>query len=518
MNIANLLARAALSRPDSPALMRGATVTADYRTFARRAAAVARWLREDERLAPGDRVGIAMSNCVEFEEALFGVWLAGMTAVPINAKLHPREFAYILENSGARLCFTTEDLADGIGGVMGELPDCRRLLVAGDKDWAKIIAGDGMAMTPRAADDPAWLFYTSGTTGRPKGATLTNRNLMNCTLAYMADVDHVAEGDHWLHAAPMSHGGGCYGLPFVGAAAAQVVPESGKFDPPEIFDLLPQLPGAALFAAPTMVKRLVEHPSRAEADVQNWKTIVYGGGPMYVEDCKAALAAFGPVLVQIYGQGECPMTITCLPKADIAASDHPDFEARIASAGRAFANVEVMVADADDNPVPVGELGEICVRGDLVMLGYWRNPEATAAALKNGWLHTGDVGFLDGSGYLTLRDRSKDMIISGGTNIYPREVEEALLTHPGVAEVSVIGEPDEEWGENVLAYVVARPGAGVDDAALDAHCRELIARFKRPKHYRFVDGLPKNNYGKVLKTDLRDMLAKEKAGAESSGG
>lgn len=510
MNIASLLQRAAKTRPDNTALMRGRETAADYREFARRAGALARWLTDVAGLQPGDRVGFAMTNCVEFEELLFGSWTAGMTAVPINAKLHPKEFAYILDNSGARLCFVTEDLAEPIAGVFDELPACERLLVAGSDEYRQIVAGDEMAMVHRAADDPAWLFYTSGTTGRPKGATLTNRNLMGCTLGYLADVDTPAETDHWLHAAPMSHGGGCYGLPFVAAAAVQLVPESGKFDPPEIFDLLPDISGASMFAAPTMVKRLVEHPSRQGADVSNWKTIVYGGGPMYVEDAKAAKAAFGDVLVQIYGQGECPMTITCLPRHDIADVDNPRYEQRIASAGRPFTNVEVMVADAQDNPVPTGELGEICVRGDLVMSGYWRNPEASADTLRGGWLHTGDVGFLDEDGYLTLRDRSKDMIISGGTNIYPREVEEALLTHPGVAEVSVIGEPDEEWGENVLAYVVARPNANLDDAALDAHCRDLIARFKRPKSYRFVDGLPKNNYGKVLKTDLRDMLAAEK--------
>jgi len=510
MNIAHLLQRAARSRPDAPALMRGLTVHADYRTFAQNAAAIARWLTDVAGLAPGDRAGVAMNNCVEFEEILFGAWLAGLVAVPINAKLHPREFAYILENSGARVCFVTDDLAEGVQSVMDDLPACERMIVAGDAEYARILKSDGMDMVLRGPDDPAWLFYTSGTTGRPKGATLTNRNLLGCTMGYLADVDRPTEGEHWLHAAPMSHGGGLYGLPFVAAMAAQVVAESGKFDPPEIYDMLPSLPGAAMFAAPTMVKRLVEHPSRTSADTSNWKTIVYGGGPMYVEDCKAAKAAFGDVLVQIYGQGECPMTITCLPREDIAWTDHPRYEARIASAGRPFTNVEVMVAGPDDQPLPPGELGEICARSDLVMAGYWNNPEATADTLRNGCLHTGDVGFLDECGYLTLRDRSKDMIISGGTNIYPREVEEALLTHPGVAEISVIGEPDEEWGENVLAYVVARPGSGVDDKALDAHCRDLIARFKRPKGYRFVEALPKNNYGKVLKTELREMLAKEK--------
>lgn len=509
MNIASLLARAALSRPDNIALMTGLKPHATYRAFAARSGAIARWLTETAGLRPGDRAGFAMTNTVAFEEILFGCWIAGLTAVPINAKLHPKEFAYILENSGARICFATDDLADALAGVMDDLPDCERLILASGADYKAMLAAEPLAMVARAQDDPAWLFYTSGTTGRPKGAILTNRNLMGCTLAYLADVDPVAAGDHWLHGAPMSHGGGLYGLPFVAAAARQVVPESGKFDPPELFDMLPSLPGASMFAAPTMVKRLVEHPARAHADTSNWKTIVYGGGPMYVEDCKAAQAAFGDVFVQIYGQGECPMTITCLPRGDIAAKDHPRYEERIASAGRPFINVEVMVADANDEPVAVGELGEICARSDVVMAGYWGNPEATAATLRNGWLHTGDVGFLDADGYLTLRDRSKDLIISGGTNIYPREVEEALLTHPGVAEVSVIGEPDEEWGENVLAFVVARTGSGVDQAALDAHCRALIAGFKRPKRYRFVESLPKNNYGKILKTDLRALLQAE---------
>ena len=509
MNIAHLLLRAARARPNTIAIKRGTTSVASYAKFAQRSGSIARWLTETVNLKPGDRVGLAMTNCVEFLEVLFGCWLAGLVAVPINAKLHPREIEYILENSGAKICFTTDDLLNGLSGIMSDLPLCERLILANSAEYSKIFQEDPLGIVSRRAEDPAWLFYTSGTTGRPKGATLTNRNLLGCSLAYFSDVDVPAEGEHWLHAAPMSHGGGLYGIPYVAGMASQVVPESGKFNPPEIFDLLPELPKAGMFAAPTMVKRLIEHPSLSTADCRNWKTIVYGGGPMYVEDCKAAKSAFGDVLVQIYGQGECPMTITCLPRVDISDVNHPNYEAHIASVGRAFTNVEVMVADENDQPASIGEVGEICVRSDVVMSGYWENPAASAETLRNGWLHTGDVGFLDSEGYLTLRDRSKDMIISGGTNIYPREVEEALLAHPGVSEVSVIGEPDEEWGENVLAYIVAHPNMGVDDKSLDLHCQDLIARFKRPKSYRFVQSLPKNNYGKVLKTELRNLLARE---------
>ena len=370
--------------------------------------------------------------------------------------------------------------------------------------YGRLLEGDPAEVTPRAPDDLAWLFYTSGTTGRPKGAMLSHRNLLTMSFCYFADVDQIAPGGCILHAAPLSHGSGLYGLPHLAAGLCQVVPESGGFDPAEIFALLPRRPGLMLFAAPTMVKRLVAHPAAGAADTANLRTVVYGGSPMYLDDLKQAQTRFGHVFAQIYGQGESPMTITALDKAEHADSGHPRHEARLASAGRAQTAVEVMVADAEDRPLPPGELGEVLVRGDSVMLGYWDDPEATAASLAGGWLHTGDMGVFDEDGYLTLKDRSKDLIISGGANIYPREVEEALLTHSAVLECAVIGRPHPEWGEEVVAFVVAAPDAQIGAEALDAHCLARIARFKRPKSYRLVEALPKNNYGKVLKTELRD--------------
>jgi long-chain acyl-CoA synthetase len=220
---------------------------------------------------------------------------------------------------------------------------------------------------------------------------------------------------------------------------------------------------------------------------------------MYVEDARKALDRFGPRLAQIYGQGESPMTITVLSKKEISDRDTPRWAERLASVGRPFRSIEVMVADEHDRPLPAGEAGEILCRGDTVMLGYWQNPEASNATLRGGFLHTGDIGAFDADGYLTLKDRSKDLIISGGSNIYPREVEEVLLRHGRVREVSVIGRPDREWGEVVVAYVVG----DAPSAELDALCLGAIARFKRPKDYVFVEALPKNNYGKVLKTELR---------------
>ncbi len=502
MNLANLLLRAGRSRPDNVALAVGDTVHARYGELARRAAAIAGWLRDRAGLLPGDRVAMAMTNCPEFIEVMYGAWHAGLTVVPINAKLHPAEFAYIFDQSGARFAFVTEDLASDLAPVAEAAEAMTGMCVAGGSEYRRIRDGDPAPLTACGPDDTAWLFYTSGTTGRPKGAMLSHRCLLTMTLNYFADVDAVAEGDCILHAAPMSHGSGCYNLPHVLRAAKQVIPASGRFDPPEILDLLRYHSGLSFFAAPTMVKRLVEHPATAAADTGNLKTIVYGGGPMYVADCKRALAVLGNKLVQIYGQGECPMTITVLGREHLADSGHPRYEERLASVGVAQAGVEVRIGGPDDAPLPCGEIGEVLVRGDLVMTGYWGNPEATAETLRNGWLHTGDMGTMDADGFVTLKDRSKDMIISGGTNIYPREVEEVLLRHPAVAEVAVIGQPDPDWGETVVAFVVPR-GAAPAPAELDRHCTAHMARFKRPKHYRFVAALPKNNYGKVVKTELR---------------
>jgi long-chain acyl-CoA synthetase len=234
---------------------------------------------------------------------------------------------------------------------------------------------------------------------------------------------------------------------------------------------------------------------------------------MYLADLEDALEVFGPRLAQIYGQGETPMTITALSKDDHAHRDHPDWRERMQSVGIARTDVEVKVFDEDDRELPVGEPGEICVRGDVVMPGYWQQPEASAETLRGGWLHTGDIGSFDAAGYLTLRDRSKDLIISGGMNIYPREVEEALLRHPGVKAVAVVGRPDPEWGESVVAFVVADDGAAPATDDLDRTCLDAIARYKRPKEYRFVDGLPTNNYGKVVKRELRERLRAEHSGS-----
>jgi len=336
---------------------------------------------------------------------------------------------------------------------------------------------------------------------------LTLRNLLMASLSYFADVDWVSPRDTKLHAAPLSHGSGLYALPHIAKGANNLIPESGHFDPAEIAGLLRHWHGVSFFAAPTMVTRLIASAEFAGADHGNLKTIVYGGGPMYVADLRKALDLLGPKLAQIYGQGEAPMTITALSKEMHADRAHPRWLERLGSAGVARTDVEVRVVDGEDRNLPIGEIGEIVCRGDVVMRGYWRDEAASRDTLRGGWLHTGDIGSFDADGFLTLKDRSKDLIISGGSNIYPREIEEVLLKHPSVREVSVVGRPHRDWGEEVVAFVVAMPGAQIAEAELDRLCLDAIARFKRPRAYVFLEALPKNNYGKVLKTELRKRLA-----------
>ncbi|PKP82852.1 MAG: AMP-dependent synthetase [Alphaproteobacteria bacterium HGW-Alphaproteobacteria-2] len=505
MNIAEWLARRAAASPDRPALLLGTDCVADYAALHARASGLGAALAA-RGVEPGDRVAIFMKNCPEYLVALFGIWQAGAAAVPVNAKLHPKEAAFILADAGARLCFVTPDLA---GGLADAAPDVA-LIDAKEAEFAALCAGDGPAApAPRAPGDLAWLFYTSGTTGRPKGVRITHEMLMLMSLSYLADVDEVREGDAALYAAPMSHGAGLYALVHVLRGAAHLCPPSGGFDAAEVLALSVAQGSVSMFMAPTMVRRLTDAAKAAGDRAPGIRSILYGGGPMYRADIEEAVDWFGPKFIQIYGQGECPMCITALSRAEVADRVHPRWRERLASVGRAQSAVEIRVGDGEGRALPPGEVGEIMVRGRPVMPGYWQNPEATAKTLRDGWLMTGDIGALDADGYLTLHDRSKDVIISGGTNIYPREVEEALLAHPGVHEVAVVGRADAEWGEVVAAFVVPAPGAPPDAATLDAHCRAHIARFKRPKLWRFVDELPKNNYGKVLKTELRKWLEEE---------
>jgi long-chain acyl-CoA synthetase len=494
MNLAAWVDKWGRATPDAPAIAHGRGTYATYRQWAARSRALAGNLRT--LCQPEDRVAIAMTNRPEFLEALFAIWHAGLVAVPMNAKLHSEEFKYIIEHAEASLVLASPDLADDVAR------HCRTI-VTETAEWQRLSQGDGIDAVARRSSDLAWLFYTSGTTGRPKGAMLTHGIMMAQTLAYFAEIEPVGPDDSVLHAAPMSHGSGCYGLPFVAMGGRIVIPESAGFDPDEIATLLAVHDHVSFFAAPTMVSRMINNSDFAASDLRGLRTIIYGGAPMHFETLLRGLDLLGPRFAQIYGQGEAPMTITALSKALHADRTRPRWREIMGSVGLPRTNVEVRVIDDAGRDLPTGEIGEVVARSDVVMTGYWRNPAATAETLRDGWLHTGDMGAFDDEGFLTLKDRSRDMIISGGSNIYPREVEEVLLQHPGVVEVSVIGRPHPEWGEEVVACVVPRPEQTVTEKELDALCLAAIARFKRPRAYMFLTTLPKNNYGKVLKTELR---------------
>jgi len=511
MNMAVWLERAAGAWPDAQALFHGTTCVADYAGFYAMAQQVAGWL-QGQAIGPGARVGLWLGNGPDYLPLLYGIWQAGAAAVPINAKLHAREVAWILENSGAGLCFVdaaaSADLTRAVAGA-SPLQITPLARAGGLRALAECVAGAApmQCPQPRAGADLAWLFYTSGTTGRPKGVQITHRMLRTMALDYLACVDDVSAQDCAVYAAPMSHGAGLYNIMHVLKGARHVCSASGGFDPDEIFALSAHFQRVHMFAAPTMVKRMTLAAQADGQDGAGLRSVIYGGGPMYVADIEQAVDRFGPIFIQIYGQGECPMAITTLSRAEVADRSHPKWRARLASVGRAQTSAELRIGDATGQPLPAGVVGEIMVRGDAVMPGYWQNPQANAKALLDGWLMTGDMGFLDEDGYLTLQDRSKDLIISGGSNIYPREVEEVVLQHPLVEEVSVVGAPHPDWGEVVVAFVVTTDGQPLDRAALDGHCLAHIARFKRPKEWRHVAALPKNNYGKVLKTTLRQWPA-----------
>jgi long-chain acyl-CoA synthetase len=507
MNLAALLFDVARRFPEQPAVS-DERQSWNYRELARRIAGVAGGLRA-RGFQPGERVLLCLENCGEFFELLFGCWAAGLCAVPANARLHPREVEYIAENSGARLLIATPGLTDALAPLAGMLETLDGVISTRTAAYDALVTNsDPVFPETGDATDRAWLFYTSGTTGRPKGAVLTHRNLLFMSQCYYADIDRLDERDTHLLAAPVSHGAGLYALPFLLQGAHQIV--LPHFEVPAILETIARHRRVSFFAAPTMLTRLVHAPEVPGTDLQNLKTIYYGGGPMYVADLEKALQLFGPRLYQLFGQGESPMTITGLNQRLHADSAHPRWHERLGSCGVARTGVLVKIVDENEREVPRGEVGEVVTKSDCVMAGYWQNPEANAETLRGGWLHTGDLGSMDEAGFLTLRDRSKDMIISGGSNIYPREIEEVLLRHPDLVEASVVGRPHPDWGEEVVAFVVAKPETKAPPkelkAALDKLCLDHIARFKRPREYRFVEALPKNNYGKVLKTELRRML------------
>lgn len=498
MNIASLLRATARRHPNRG--LRYGPSRFTYRQADAQAAAFGSALRR-RGLQRGDRVALFARNCPELVVAMFGALRAGLVIVPINAKLAAGELEVILRDSGARALIASHDKAPVVDALGGSVPDLLTWIGGSDRSFQSLL-DDGNGTAAVAEVDPAdaaWLFYTSGTTGRPKGAVLSHRALMNMTLAELANVCDFTADDTVLHVAPLTHGSGLYLLGAVARGSEQIISEAKSFDPDAVLAQIERdRVTIVAFMAPTMIAMLLD--ARGSVDTSSLRCVIYGGGPILVETSKRMLERFGPVFAQIYGMGECPMTITYLPRAAHALDD-PE---TLASAGYGQLGVEVAVMDDEDRPVPAEVEGMVCVRGDVVMKGYCNNPAASAETLRGGWLHTGDVGRFDERGRLFLLDRANDTIISGGANIYPREVEEVLVRHPSVREAVVFGVPDALWGESVIAAVVTAPEDRLSEDQLVDFCRSHLASFKKPKQVLFVDDLPKNAYGKVLRRVTRD--------------
>ena len=501
MNVALLLQEAAAAHPGVAAIVQD-DVTISYAAWWERVQRLAGALAE-RGVTPGERVSLALFNSPSFLETLFATWVAGGVVVPINTRLHPRELAYMVEHSESRVLVYDHRIEEGVASVA--LPEETATLIVGgpsdDYERALLDATPILAPASREPDDLAWLFYTSGTTGRPKGAMVTCGNLAFMAGRYASEVTPVSVGERVLHAGPLTHGSGLWALPLTRAGATHVLPSSPSFSPPELFGLIERHQVSNLvFVSPTMLKMLLEAPEAATADCSSLRFAAYGGAPIHPDDLRAALDAWGPILCNLYGQGECPMTISMLTPADHAAAMAD--ERRLTSAGRPRAGIEVAIFDEDGVPVPVGTTGEICVRGPVVMRGYWRNEAATQAAFRDGWYRTGDLGSFDDDGFLYLGDRLKELIISGGSNVYPRELEDVIGRLEGVRDVAVVGIPDRHWGESVVAVVVpAAPGAITPDEVIAA-CRAELASYKKPRQVVLADRLPRSAYGKVLKREL----------------
>lgn len=473
MNIGSVLTQAANRSPDHTAIIYG-KLRRSYREFNARANQFASQLRK-AGVKKGDRVAILQRNCPELLETMFATLKCGAITVPMNARLHPKEANYILQDSGTKAVVFTDDFNAGLDSIRGELKDVEFYICIGEAPvWAKgyedFIGGGDPADNDEHMhkDDLAWLFYTSGTTGKPKGAMDSHGNLQFMTDHYPREVYQLKVDDIVMHPGPLTHGSGLWALPITAGAGTHLIPHATSFDPDHIFKLIETHRVTKIaFIAPTMITMLLNAPTIGKYDLSSLRFLGYGGSPMYVEDLKRAVKQWGPILCQIYGQGETPMTITMLtPEDHRIAFERPELEKRLASAGRVREDIEIAILDENDKPLGDEQVGEIALRGDCVMRGYWNNEKSTEEAFKNGWYHTGDLGKRDSDGFYYLLDRKKELIITGGANVYPREVEEVLLLHPGVLEVAVIGVPDRLWGESVMAVVRARgcqPNrAGVD--------------------------------------------------------
>ncbi|MCU1375827.1 MAG: AMP-dependent synthetase and ligase [Actinomycetia bacterium] len=456
--------------------------------------------------AHGARVAILTPNRLESVELDFAIAKAGKVRVPVNTRLSTEERAYILQDSGAEALVFDATEAPFVAAVKERLGLAHVIAMGADVPGAlsydRLVseADDAMPRVPLEADDASFILYTSGTTGRPKGATATQASRWAATRNMLEDEIDARPGDAMVHVGSMAHGSGSKVLAYFMCGARNIA--VAKFDANGFLDLVERERATASFLVPTMISMLLEARRTNTADLSSLKTITYGGAPIAPAVLREALTVFGNVFVQVYGSCEAPHPVLVLRPEDHVVG--PGDEVRLSSVGRVTSGCEVMVADADGNQVPTGTKGEMWIRGANVMCGYWENPVATSEVMVDGWYRTGDVATCNDEGYFHIVDRERDMIISGGLNVYPAEVEAALHAHPAVLECAVFGVPDSAWGEAVQAAVVLREGAEVTEVDLIDHCREVLAGYKKPRSVAFLPELPKGPTGKILKRALRD--------------
>jgi len=461
-------------------------------------------------LRAGDRVAILSKNSVEYAIVYYGAFKAGVVLVPLNYRLAPTEWAYIINDAQAKMLIAAGQYVDAADAIRGELQSVEGLVAinaaapAGWADYRRWIA-DRPATTPDrliTEDHDIYQMYTSGTTGHPKGAVLTHR-AVDANIAQLTVTWEGKRGDRFLLVAPVYHAAAAISVfAYVTWGCCLCIQED--FNPGEVVRALSEENIGWVTLVPAMIQAcLVAVPDVAERRYDDLRRITYGASPIAEKTLRRAIEVFDCGFSQGYGMTEMTAVLSYLLPADHqrGLTEKPEL---LLSAGRPLVGTQARVVDEDDNPVPNGVIGEIVARGPQLMRGYWNLPDESAEALRGGWLHTGDAGTMDDEGYIYIQDRSKDMIVSGGENIYPRVIEEVLFQHPAIADAAVIGVPDEQWGETVKAIVVLRQGATATEEEIIDFCREKVGGFERPRSVDFVEELPRNPSGKVLKRDLRE--------------
>jgi fatty-acyl-CoA synthase len=465
-------------------------------------------------IVKGDRILVHSKNCDEMFWSMFSAFRLGAVWVPTNFRLMPDEVAWLATASGAKAFLCHGDFPDHAAAVEAARPALAFTWRIGEGGFGETSVREAIAAHAGveigeahvAYDDPCWFFFTSGTTGRSKAAVLTHGQMAFVVTNHLCDLlPGTTEHDASLVVAPLSHGAGIHQLVQAARGVPTILLSSERFDIDEAFRLIERHRVSNIFTVPTILKMMVEHPAVDRYDHSSLRYVIYAGAPMYREDQKAALKKLGKVLVQYFGLGEVTGNITVLPPHLHDPEDGPD--ARIGTCGFARTGMQVAVQRDDGSEAKPFETGEICVIGPAVFAGYYDNPDANAKAFRDGWFRTGDLGHMDEQGFVYITGRASDMYISGGSNIYPREVEEKILTHPAIGEVAVLGVPDPFWGEVGIAVCVAREGANaVTEAELAAFLALKISRYKMPKRFFFWDALPKSGYGKIPKRLVRDEL------------